>query len=169
VQCLQFIQEFPETARFKQGADIARVSFFLRKAGGMHLLLLLLNAYYQKPRAGRTGGWPFGVLLRRIRVSERTLRTLLTEAVQDGLILRERNPKDKRWNIYYLHPDVVASWEALITQLESSISDVSEFFGADALADVDYHNWDPERSARQQIPIPSVYLSYRSGKPRTDK
>lgn len=135
----------------------------------MHLLLLLLNAFYQKPRAGRTGGWPFGVLLRRIRVSERTLRALLTEAVQDGLILRERNPKDKRWNVYYLHPDVVASWEALITQLESSISDVSEFFGADALADVDYHNWDPERSARQQIPIPSVYLSYRSGKPRTNK
>jgi hypothetical protein len=43
--------------------------FFISHKSGLHLLLLLLNAHYNKVPAGRMPGWSFGLLLDKIQVS----------------------------------------------------------------------------------------------------
>ena len=129
------------------------LSLFFSRHGGLHLLLMLLNAYYNKPVAGRRPGWVFSGLRDRIQISERGLRMLINDAMADGLI--EQQPisqeLDRRCRSYRLTPKVVIAWEALMEALHKSIGGVLEQFDAGALANVDYRRWNTDLPAGDQI------------------
>ena len=129
------------------------LSLFFSRHGGLHLLLMLLNAYYNKPAAGRRPGWVFNGLRSRIDISERGLRMLINDAVEERLIELQPidNEIDRRCRSFRLKPAVIRAWEALTTNMLGSMGEIFEQFDAGALANVDYRKWDPDVPARAQI------------------
>ena len=137
--------------------------FFFRRAGGVHLLLMLLNAHYSKREAGRRPGWQFCVLHDRIRISKRALRMLIQDAQAEGYLGQLPGIRDRRSRTYFLAPAVVEAWERLVDDLGSSLADVLTFCGPNELANADYRTWDPEKPAALQIQETRPYkLPHRS-------
>jgi DNA-binding MarR family transcriptional regulator len=157
VHCLLFIIEYSNSADRKWQAHKRHLSLFLSRAGGLHLLLMLLNAFYNKPVAGRRPGWTFTSMRDRIQISERGLRMLINDAVAEGLIeqLPVAGSLDRRCRSYRLTPQVVEAWGALMAALHKSMSDVLGEFDAGALANTDYRRWNPDVPALDQVePLP---------------
>jgi DNA-binding MarR family transcriptional regulator len=126
------------------------------------LLLLLLNAAYQKPPVGRLPGWPFGVLQARIKVSERCLRKLLADAIAEGIVERRYGQLDRRRIVYSLTPRILQCWNNIFCALLSTLPDALQNLSQNELADIDYSVWNPERPAREQFPRRAVYLYLKS-------
>lgn len=160
VHYLLFIQEFTKASHDKRRPDLAPISFFLHRTGGFHLLLLLLNVAFFKRSAGRTKGWPFGVLAARVDISRRSLRQLLADAIAEGYVERRFGHNDKRRIVYCATPIVLDAWKVLFDNLTRGLGEVFSEFYSDTLVDMDYSLFDPRRPARSQIPPPadSVYL-----------
>ena len=125
-------------AGHKVDRDMKTIEFFLRRAGGMHLLLLLLNAHYNKRAVGRIPGWGFGVLRRRIRISERSLRLLVADALELGLLIHLRGLRDRRVRVYCVAPVLVHAWERLFNRLCKVLPGVVAEWGPAQLADIDF-------------------------------
>jgi DNA-binding MarR family transcriptional regulator len=153
VHGLLFVLEYSNSHDPRWREHKRHLSLFFSRHGGLHLLLMLLNAYYNKPAAGRRPGWVFNGLSSRIDISERGLRMLINDAVEEGLIEQQPidNENDRRCRSYRLMPPVIHAWEALTTNLLGSMGGIFEQFDADALANVDYRKWDPAVPARDQI------------------
>jgi DNA-binding MarR family transcriptional regulator len=170
VHCLLFIIEYSNSADRKWQEHKRHLSLFLSRAGGLHLLLMLLNAFYNKPAAGRRPGWTFTSLRDRIQISERGLRMLINDAVAEGLIeqLPVTGSHDRRCRSYRLATPVVEAWEVLMRALHRSIAGVLDDFDAGSLANADYRRWNPEVPARDQAePLPpSRRLRQRPWPPR---
>jgi len=157
VQALMFMNEFVRQGSLVKRRELHPISFFLGRAGGFELLLLLLNAAYQKPAAGRVGGWPFGALRPRINVSERTLRTLLSDLVQAGYVKKFNFEIDHRYIVYCLERHVIAAWNRLFVELQSHIGSVLGSYSPDTLANIDYSLLDFSRPlCEQQLDSPVV-------------
>lgn len=137
VLLLLFVQEVPQGGR-KGPAHFKSIDFFLRRAGGMHLLLLLLNAHYNKRAVGRMPGWGFGVLRRRIRISERSLRLLVGDAIEMGLLMQLQGLRDRRVRVYCVTPCVVTAWEAFFKQLSNSLPAILSQWGPGQIANIDF-------------------------------
>ena len=150
VQALMFMNEFGRQGSLVKRRELRPISFFLGRTGGFELLLLLLNAAYQKPAAGRVGGWPFGALLPRINVSERTLRTLLSDLVQAGYVKKFNFQIDHRYIVYCLERHVIAAWNCLFIELRSHIGSVLDSYSPDTLANIDYSLLDFSRPLCEQ-------------------
>jgi hypothetical protein len=153
VHGLLFVLEYSNSHDPRWREHRRHLSLFFSRHGGLHLLLMLLNAYYNKPAAGRRPGWVFNGLHSRIDISERGLRMLINDAVDEGLIELQPidNENDRRCRSYRLKPGVIRAWEALSGSLLRSMGGVFQQFDAGALANVDYRKWDPARPARDQI------------------
>jgi len=164
VHCLLFLLEFSDSPAQDWRKHRKALQFFLSRSGGLHVLMMLLNAYYQKPSAGRRPGWVFCGLRSRIGISERALRMLIRDAMSEGLIELLPRPTDGRIRSYRLTPRAIEAWEALVRRMESTLPDVMLSFGPDALANVDYRAWNPKRRAAAQIPLrpPSHIVRRRS-------
>jgi hypothetical protein len=152
VHALLFMIEFSSSTNPAWQQSRRCLGLFFARHGGLHLLLMLLNAYYNKPAAGRRPGWVFSGLRHRLQISERGLRMLINDAMAEGLI--EQQPIsgeiDRRCRSYRLTLPVVQAWEALMATLNSSVGDVLGHFDAGALANADYRKWDPARPAGEQ-------------------
>jgi hypothetical protein len=168
VHCLLFIIEYCNSVDPRWQEHKRHLNLFFSRDGGLHLLLMLLNAYYNKPAAGRRPGWVFAGLRDRIKISERGLRMLINDAMAEGLIeqLPIKEEMDRRFRSYRLTLPVIAAWQALMDSLGNSIGDVLGEFDAGALANVDYRKWKPESPARTQIDTlpPSHRLRRRTDK-----
>jgi hypothetical protein len=153
VHGLLFIMEYSNSRNPQWRKHKRRLSLFFSRHGGLHLLMMLLNAYYNKPAAGRRPGWVFNGLRERIDISERGLRMLINDAVEEGLIELQPIPSeiDRRRRSYRLTPPVIRAWEGLTESLLGSMGEIFEQFDAGALANVDYRNWDPSIPAHDQI------------------
>lgn len=157
VHCLLFIVEYSNSADPKWQEHKRHLNLFFSRDGGLHLLLMLLNAFYNKPAAGRRPGWVFTSMRDRIQISERGLRMLINDAVAEGLIeqLPVAGSLDRRCRSYRLASPVIEAWETLMKALHRSISDVLDEFDAGALANADYRRWDPAVPAHDQVePLP---------------
>jgi hypothetical protein len=132
-----FLQEVMRNGR-KVDAQLKSIDFFLRRAGGMHLLLLLLNAHYNKRAVGRMPGWGFSVLRRRIRISERSLRLLVADALDMGLLTQLRGIRDRRVRVYCISPVVAHAWERLFSLLGEVLPEVFERWGPARIADIEF-------------------------------
>jgi len=150
VQALMFMSEFVRQRSAVKRRELRPISFFLARAGGFELLLLLLNAAYQKPAAGRVGGWPFGALRPRINVSERTLRALLNDSVQAGYVRKTSFEIDHRCINYCIEQSVVSAWNHLFIELRSHIGSVLCNHSPDTLANIDYSILDISRPLGEQ-------------------
>ena len=137
VLLLLYVQEVIQGGA-KGSARFKSIDFFLRRAGGMHLLLLLLNAHYNKRAVGRMPGWGFGVLRRRIRISERSLRLLVGDAIEMGLLMQLQGIRDRRVRVYCVTPLVVTAWEAFFNQLSNSLPAVLSQWGPGQIANMDF-------------------------------
>jgi DNA-binding MarR family transcriptional regulator len=147
---LLFVWEFCEGSNeVPEGRD--RLRFFFLRTGGFHLLLMLLNAHYNKPQAGRRPGWQFCVLHDRIRISKRALRMLIQDAQAQGLVEQLPGVRDRRSRTYVLAPEVVDAWERLAGDLGRSLADVLASCSPNQLANADYRRWDPSKPATLQI------------------
>jgi hypothetical protein len=142
--------------------NLAPISFFLDRKGGLHLLLLLLNASYYKRSPGRTSGWPFGVLAARVDISRRSLRQLLADAIEEGLVERRCGHHNKRRLVYCATPQLLDAWMMLFDNMSKCITDVFSNLGGEKLADLDYRTFDPNLSAQHQAPPPSDTLYLKS-------
>lgn len=151
VHCMLFFMEYVESANPRMQKHKRHLNFFFSRSGGFHLLLMLLNAYYNKPLAGRAPGWVFRGIRNRIQVSERALRMLINDGIARGLIIQGQGIRDKRCRKYALTPAVVAAWEALTNSARTSLPDILQHFDPGALANTDYRRWDPARPASEQI------------------
>jgi DNA-binding MarR family transcriptional regulator len=151
VHALLFIMEYSNSQDPRWWEHKRHLGLFFSRHGGLHLLLMLLNAYYNKPAAGRRPGWVFNGLRERIDISERGLRMLINDAIAEGLIEQQPIETDRRCRSYRLMPPVIRAWEALTGSLLGSMRGVFEQFDAGALANVDYRKWDPATPARDQI------------------
>lgn len=163
--CLLFVQEFTKATAEKKRDDFAPISFFLHRSGGFHLLLLLLNVAFYKRSAGRTKGWPFGVLAARVEISRRSLRQLLADAISKGLVERRSGHRDKRRVVYCATPKVVDAWQRLFDDLNQGLAAAFSEFGSATLVDIDYSRFDPRRPAQSQIPPPADSLYLKSADP----
>ena len=152
VHALLFMIEFSSSVNPVWQQSRRHLGLFFARHGGLHLLLMLLNAYYNKPAAGRRPGWVFSGLRHRLQISERGLRMLINDAMAEGLIeqLPIAGEIDRRCRSYRLTPPVVHAWEALMASLNASVGDVLRQFDAGALANADYRKWDPSRPAGEQ-------------------
>jgi hypothetical protein len=152
VHALLFMLEFAGSWRHGWKADVRCLNFFFTRHCGLHLLLMLLNAYYNKPLAGRRAGWVFSALEHRLDISERGLRILVQDAIAEGLIEQQsvENSSDRRCRSYKVTPKVVNAWEALVETMGRSVGDAFRAFDPGALANVDYREWNPEQPARLQ-------------------
>ena len=164
VHCLLFLLEFSDNPAQDWRKHRKALQFFLSRSGGLHVLMMLLNAYYQKPLAGRRPGWVFCGLRSRIGISERALRMLIRDAMSEGLIELLPRPTDGRIRSYRLTQRTIEAWEALVRRMETTLPDVMASFGPDALANVDYRAWNPKRRAAAQTPLrpPSHLVRRRS-------
>jgi hypothetical protein len=153
VHCLLFIIEYSNSDDPRWHEHRRHLNLFFSRDGGLHLLLMLLNAYYNKPAAGRRPGWVFAGLRDRIKMSERGLRMLINDAMAEGLIelLPIKEETDRRFRSYRLSLPVITAWETLMESLGKSIGGVLGEFDAGALANVDYRKWKPEAPAQSQI------------------
>jgi DNA-binding HxlR family transcriptional regulator len=162
VHCLLFLQEFVGSHRQKRNPDLTPVAFFLERTGGLHLLLLLLNVAYQKPAFGWARGWPFGVLAARVDISERSLRQLLSDAIEEGVVVRRPGHIDKRRAVYCATPRMIRAWSALFDKLSVSLQDVFASLGSNFLVEIDYRDWDPAVPAQDQAPSRAVLRHLKS-------
>jgi hypothetical protein len=162
VHCLLFVQEFVGSHKQKRDSDLAPIAFFLERTGGLHLLLLLLNVAYQKPAFGWARGWPFGVLAARVAISERSLRQLLSDAIDAGVVVRRPGHIDRRRAVYCATPAVLKAWSRLFDRLSGSLRDVFASFESDMLVEVDYRVWDPAVPAQDQAPARAVLRHLKS-------
>lgn len=137
VLLLLFVQEVMRNGRTVD-AQLKPIDFFLRRAGGMHLLLLLLNAHYNKRAVGRMPGLGFSILRRRIRLSERALRLLVADALGMGLLTQLRGIRDRRVRVYCVAPAVAAAWERLFRLAGEVLPEVFERWGPGRIADIDF-------------------------------
>jgi DNA-binding MarR family transcriptional regulator len=152
IQCLLFVLEFSDTSAKDWQKHKKSLALFFSRGGGLHLLLMLLNAHYNKPATGRRPGWVFSVLQDRIRVSERALRMLLADAVAEGLIVQIPGVRDRRTRTYCLTPPVIAAWEELSAKLGGALPQILATFAPGFLANVDYRVWDPQQPPEAQVP-----------------
>ena len=152
VHALLFMLEFTSSRRPHLRDRIRCLNFFFTRHCGLHLLLMLLNAYYNKPLAGRRAGWVFSALEHRLGISERGLRILVQDAVAEGLIEQQSiaESSDRRCRSYKLTPQVVSAWETLIETMGKCIAGSLREFDPGSLANVDYREWDPEQPACKQ-------------------
>ena len=120
---------------------IGRLRFFLGRVGGLHLLLLLLNAYYNKTPVGRMPGWTFGKLEQKIEVSSRGLRTLIKDAMDENLILQQPGQRDRRCKVYMVTDATIGAWEELTGILDLNLSQTLASMGNDSLANIDYRKF----------------------------
>ena len=158
-----FLHEFPRANGGKLSPDLQPISFFLSRSGGLHVLLLLVNAaYYKQSPLGQIAGWPFGVLAGRVEISQRSLRKLLADATAEGHVLRRHGQKDQRRNQYCATPKLLAAWASLCDKLAGSMQDVFTSLTSDELADIDYRKFNPGRPISKQIPPPSDTLYLKS-------
>jgi DNA-binding MarR family transcriptional regulator len=163
LHCLLFVQEFPKAAEANRSFDLSPISFFLSRSGGLHVLLLLLNAaFYKDTPLKQIGGWPFGVLAGRVDISQRSLRKLLADAVAEGHVLRRHGKKDQRRNQYCATPKLISAWSALCDNLAACVPDVLSSLTSDKLVDVDYRKVNPDRPVENQIPPPADTLYLKS-------
>lgn len=153
VQTLLFLLEYSAASTPKWRQYKRYLSLFFGRVGGLHLLLMLLNAHYHKPAAGRRPGRVFSGLCDQIEISERGLRMLINDAIDAGLVeqLPVTPELDRRRRSYQLTAPVVRAWETLIDAQTRSMEDVLTHFDAGALANVDYRKWDPDKPASDQI------------------
>src|SRR5262245_54234728 len=153
VHGLLFVLEYSNSHDPRMREHKRHLSLFFSRHGGLHLLLMLLNAYYNKPAAGRRPGWVFNGLRSRIDISERGLRMLINDAVEEGLIELQPidNEIDRRCRSFRLNRAGIRAGEALTTSLLGSMGEIFGQFDAGALANVDYRKWDPDVPARDQI------------------
>jgi hypothetical protein len=149
VHCFLFAVESCGTMK-KPDKGTSELNFFLSRAGGLNLLLMLLNAHYNKRLAGRRPGWQFCVLHDRIPISRRALRLLIKDAIAEGLIEPLPGVRDKRTRTFCVTQRVVDAWERLTIRLSQSLQDVLTTFDPDALANADYYKWDPTIPASRQ-------------------
>jgi DNA-binding MarR family transcriptional regulator len=140
IHTMLFALEFIQGANDRSDHQINRLKIFFVRAGGVHLLLLLLNAYYYKTPVGRMPGWTFGMLHKRVRVSRRTLRKLICDAVNEGLVVQMSGRRDKRCKVYVVTEDVVEAWEKLSRSLDKTVSESLVILGNNELANVDYRS-----------------------------
>jgi DNA-binding MarR family transcriptional regulator len=163
IHCLLFVLESSDTTAKDWQKHKKNLGLFFSRGGGLHLLLMLLNAHYNKPATGRRPGWVFSVLHDRIRVSERALRMLIADAISEGLIVQIPGVRDRRTRTYCLTPSVIEAWEELSAKLGQSLPQILATFAPGYLANVDYRTWDPTRPADTQVPTrpPSETLHKR--------
>jgi hypothetical protein len=162
VHCFLFLLEFSDSPARDWRQHRKALQFFLSRSGGLHVLMMLLNAWYQKPLAGRRPGWVFCGLRARIGISERALRMLIRDAMSEGLVELLPPTIDGRIRSYRLTPRAIEAWEALVRRMESALPDVMHSYGPDALANVDYRAWNPKSRAATQIPLlPPSHLARR--------
>jgi DNA-binding MarR family transcriptional regulator len=162
VHCMLFVLEYLESPNPRMQKHKKYLSFFFSRSGGFHLLLMLLNAYYNKPLAGRDPGWVFRGIRNRIPVSERALRMLINDGMAQGLIVQQHGVRDRRCRKYAVTPAVVEAWEALTNAARGSLPDIFNQFGPGALANADYRRWDPTKPAGDQVEtIPPSHQRYR--------
>ena len=153
IHCLLFIIEFSGSPDPRWRVHKRHLSLFFSRAGGLHLLVMLLNAYYHKPKAHRRPGWVFRGMRDRIQISERALRMLINDAMAAGLIVKLPQEQDRRRHSYGLTRPVVDAWEALTETLRNSLGDVLGQFDAGSLANADYRKWNPALPACEQIDL----------------
>lgn len=152
IHSLLFMLEYSSSGGPARQATKRCLGFFFGRHGGLHLLLMLLNAHYNKPPAGRRPGWVFSTLRDRLQMSERALRMLIHDAIASGLIEQQSitNELDKRCRSYRLTPPVVEAWEELMSTMHGSVGEVVRHFTPGELANADYRRWDPGKPAREQ-------------------
>jgi len=150
---LLFLIEYSASPNTKWREHKRYLDLFFTRHGGLHLLLMLLNAHYNKPAAGRRPGWVFSGMCDRIKISERGLRMLINDAIAKRLIeqLPVTADVDRRCRSYRLTDPVVLAWEALMSAQDKSMADVHSAFDPGALANIDYRKWDPDRPADEQV------------------
>jgi hypothetical protein len=166
VHCLLFIVEYSNSADPRWQEHKRHLNLFFSRDGGLHLLLMLLNAYYNKPAAGRRPGWVFSGMRDRIQISERGLRMLINDAMGEKLIeqLPITGSLDRRCRSYRLTLPVIEAWEALSAALRTSMRGVLDQFEPGALANVDYRKWDPAVDPSYQVdPRPPSHRLRRRG------
>ena len=117
------------------------LKFFLSRGGGMHLLLLLLNAHYFKRAAGRMPGWTFGALRERTKLSERALRMLLSDGMDSQAIFQVNGRRDRRCHVYCLNREVISEWESLSKGLSFELPETVHDSSPGQLADIDFGKW----------------------------
>ncbi len=162
VHCMLFFLEYLESPSPRMQKHKKHLNFFFSRSGGFHLLLMLLNAYYNKPLAGRDPGWVFRGIRNRIPVSERALRMLINDGMAQGLIMQQQGVRDRRCRKYAVTPAVVEAWEALTSTARGALPDVLTQFDPGALANADYRRWDPGKPASDQIEtVPPSHQRYR--------
>jgi hypothetical protein len=122
----------------RKDGQLKKIDFFLQRASGMHLLLLLLNAHYNKRAAGRLPGWTFGILKSRIRLSERSLRLLIRDGLAKGVLIQICGVRDRRARVYCVAPVVVVAWEALFAQFCNTIPEILGKCSPDKIANLDF-------------------------------
>jgi hypothetical protein len=140
VHVVMFMTEFTRAASHKASTHFDALTFFLSRAGGLQLLMLLLNAAYHKPQEGRCAGWPFGVLRARVDISERALRMLLNDAVNEKLVVKTCVDLDRRYVIYSATTQVIDAWEEMFAAMRTCVGDALDTFSPGMLANVDYGN-----------------------------
>lgn len=150
IHTYMFIHGLLRSHEKRNQPELAALKFFLSRSGGAQLLMALLNAAYNKPPAKRSPGWPFGVLQKLVDISERGLRTLLHDAVEEGHVEKRCFDLDKRYAVYCLKPSVVATWDMTFRQMSHCLNDVLDHYSHTELANVDYATWDPLHTALEQ-------------------
>jgi len=138
IHTLLFVIENIQGSRQRDDFITFPLRFFITHKSGLHLLLLLLNAHYNKVPAGRMPGWSFGMLLDRIEVSNRSLRTLLKDAMAEKLIKQLPGRRDKRCKVYMLTDDVIIAWEVLSNNLDGTILNKLTSTDYNGLANINY-------------------------------
>jgi DNA-binding MarR family transcriptional regulator len=151
VHCMLFIIEYAASKHPRMVRHRKHLNLFFSRLGGLHLLLMLLNAHCNKPLDGREPSWVFAGIRDRVQISERGLRMLIRDAVADGLIVQQRGSRDRRCRKYAVTPTVVEAWEALTETLRNSLPDILDQFDPGALANADYRRWDPDKLVGEQI------------------
>ncbi|HIF61245.1 MAG TPA: hypothetical protein EYQ26_17455 [Rhodospirillales bacterium] len=139
IHTLLFVIENIQGSRQRDDPITCPLGFFIAHKSGLHLLLLLLNAHYNKTPVGRMPGWSFGMLLDRVQISNRSLRMLLKDAMSEKLIKQVPGRRDKRCKVYMLTDDVIRAWEVLSNNLDGTILKKLTSTGYNDLANMNYN------------------------------
>jgi DNA-binding MarR family transcriptional regulator len=138
IHTLLFVIENIQGSRQRKDLITSPLRFFIYHKSGLHLLLLLLNAHYNKTPAGRMPGWSFGMLLDRVEISNRSLRMLLKDAMSEKLIKKIPGRRDKRCKVYMLTKNVIIAWETLSKNLDETILNKITSTDCNDLANMNY-------------------------------
>jgi len=138
IHTLLFVLENIQGSRQREDLITSPLRFFIAHKSGLHILLLLLNAHYNKAPVGRMPGWSFGMLFDRVQISNRSLRMLLKDAMSEKLIKQTPGRRDKRCKVYMLTDDVIVAWEKVAGNWDTNILMKLNSTGCNDLANMNY-------------------------------